>query len=142
MENENILEATTKDEMLECYPALVELRPHLTKETALVKIQTQQNEGYHLMYLKEQDTITSILGYRIINTLAWGKILYIDDLSTLPSYRNQGAASKLLDWSVKKAKSQGCEQLHLDTGFDRKDANRLYLKYNFNYNCQHMASIL
>ena len=137
-----IYEATTEKEILDCFPALHKLRPQLTQETTLVKVQAQQNEGYHLIYIKEKDLTVSVLGYRVINTLAWGKILYIDDLSTLPDYRNLGYASLLLDWSVQKAKSLGCDQLHLDTGFDRKEAQRLYLKYNFNFNCQHMAIFL
>jgi ribosomal protein S18 acetylase RimI-like enzyme len=144
MDNISIQEATTKKEILDCFPALLELRPQLTKESYIIKIQTMQNSGYHLMYAfnNKENTIPSILGYRIFENLAWGKIFYIDDLSTLPEHRHKGYASKLLEWSIDRARYNDCEQLHLDTSFDTKEAQRLYLKYNFNYSCQHMAIIL
>lgn len=144
MDNLNIREAITKQEILNCFPVLSELRPQLTQETYNVKVQAMQNTGYHLMYLQDNknELVTSILGYRVFENLAWGKIFYIDDLSTLPNYRQQGYASKLLEWSFDKAKSIACEQLHLDIGFESQEAQRLYLKYNFNFSCQHMASIL
>ena len=142
MENYHIQEATTKEEITECYPVVSILRPNLTIETWPVKVQLLQNEGYHLIYILSDKIVVSILGYRVFNNLAWGKIFYIDDLSTLPDYRNKGYASSLLEWAVDQAKNMGCEQLHLDTGFDRKDAQRLYLKYNFNFNSHHMAIIL
>ncbi len=144
MDDIKIYEATTKEEIIRCYPAVHQLRNHLTEEIYTVKVQSIRNSGYHLMYIPDESSekIVSIIGYRMFDNLAWGKIFYIDDISTLPEYRNKGYASKLLDWSIDKAKSDGCEQLHLDTGFDTQDAHRLYLKYNFNFNCHHMAIIL
>ncbi|NQY43999.1 MAG: GNAT family N-acetyltransferase [Legionellales bacterium] len=144
MDEVNIQEATTKEKITICYPVISILRNNLTEETFLAKIQTIRNSGYHLMYIPDQSSemVISVLGYRIFDNLAWGKIFYIDDISTLPAYRNKGFASKLLDWSIQKARNSGCEQLHLDAGFDKQDAHRLYLKYNFNFSCHHMAMIL
>lgn len=138
----NIQEANTKEEISLCYPVLLSLRSHLTLETTIVKVLAQQNEGYHLMYTSSDNIVTAILGYRIFNSLAWGKTFYIDDLATLPRFQKQGFASHLLEWSISRAQQLGCEQLHLDTGFDRKDAQRLYLKHNFNFASHHMAIIL
>ncbi|MEP7265402.1 MAG: GNAT family N-acetyltransferase, partial [Bacteroidota bacterium] len=73
--------------------------------------------------------------------LAWGKAIYIDDLTTHPSHRKKGYAKLLLDYVDEQAKLHGCEQVHLDSGCvpQRYDAHRLYLNYGFNITSHHFA---
>ncbi len=65
-------------------------------------------------------------GFRIGENLASGKHLYIDDLVTLPAVRSKGYGAALLAWLVELAKSEGAQQLHLDSGTERIDAHRFY----------------
>ena len=65
-------------------------------------------------------------GFRIGESLAWGRFLYIDDLVTLSSRRSRGFGAALLSWLVEFATKEGCDQLHLDSGIQRKDAHRFY----------------
>jgi len=70
----------------------------------------------------------AVAGFRVGHMLAWGRFLYVDDLSTLPQGRRRGYGRQLLDWLGEEAERLGCDQLHLDSGVgpDRIDAHRLY----------------
>lgn len=85
-----IKEAISEEEIIACYPVIIELRPHLRNENELVtKVKLQNESGYRLMYIKDEETnkVASIAGIRITHYLYTGKTLYIDDLCTLPSAR-------------------------------------------------------
>jgi GNAT superfamily N-acetyltransferase len=78
----------------------------------------------------------------VAHYLAWGKVLYIDDLVTHPDEKNKGMGGALLDWLLEQAKQQACDEVHLDTGFQRHDAHRLYLNKGFKLACHHMSVAL
>lgn len=84
----------------------------------------------------------AVAGFRLMETLASGRILYIDDLSTLPEYRRQGLALELLTWVFGEAGRLGCGQVHLDSGVgpQRFDAHRLYHSAGFSITSHHFAA--
>lgn len=92
-----------------------------------------------MLVLRHEGAIKSAAGFRFSEFFAWGKILYIDDLTTLASARGNGFAENLLDWIIDYAKSCGCIGVHLDTGYARHNAHRLYLRKKFQLNNHHMA---
>jgi GNAT superfamily N-acetyltransferase len=72
--------------------------------------------------------VCCVAGYRVSRNLAWGEFLYVDDLVTDEATRSHGFGKALLAWLVDEARRQGCAQLHLDSGMQRKDAHRFYLR--------------
>ena len=74
--------------------------------------------------------------------MAWGKILYLDDLITDPNKLKRGYAGALLDWLEEVGKQNGCDELHLDTGPQRLDAHRLYHKKAWQISSYHMSKAL
>jgi GNAT superfamily N-acetyltransferase len=78
-------------------------------------------------------------GFRFAEFFAWGKILYIDDLITIPEEKKRGYAGKLLDWLIAYAQNHQCNGVHLDTGYTRHDAHRLYLRKGFQLSGHHLA---
>ncbi|MGG1574674.1 GNAT family N-acetyltransferase [Fictibacillus sp. NRS-1165] len=54
------------------------------------------------------------------------KHIFVYDLVTLADYRSKGCGEKLLDYVHHWAKEQGCEFATLESGIQRKDANRFY----------------
>lgn len=86
--------------------------------------------GYRLVgaFLPQREQAVAVAGFRLGDSLAWGRYLYVDDLSTAPEARRQGHGGALLDWLAQEARRLGCGQLHLDsgTGPERFDAHRLY----------------
>jgi GNAT superfamily N-acetyltransferase len=85
-----------------------------------------------------------VAGFRAGHSLAWGRHLYVDDLSTLPAARRRGHGRALLDWLVEEGRRLGCDQLHLDSGvgLDRADAHRLYLNAGLVIASHHFARLL
>jgi GNAT superfamily N-acetyltransferase len=113
------------------FEAMHALRPHLADEAEFVRRvdERQRPQGYRLVAAVEDDgTISAVAGFRVLEMLADGRVLYVDDLSTLPAARRRGHARALLDWCVDEASRAGCDALHLDSGVgpDRQDAHRLY----------------
>jgi len=114
-------------------PALAALRPHLGDPGRIVELvdRVQRPDGYRLVAAFEQgvEEAVAVAGFRIAHMLAWGKYLYVEDLSTMPEARGRGHARRLLRWLAAEAGREGCDQLHLDSGFgpERADAHRLYL---------------
>lgn len=125
-----------------CFQVFAALRPHLDREAFLAQVLRQQAQGYRIVALRDQGQVCSAAGFRLCEFLAWGRILYIDDLSTLPQHRGKGHAGRLLDWLVAHADQQRCAAVHLDTGYARHDAHRLYLSKGFQLSSHHMAKSL
>ena len=126
-----------------CFEVFRELRPHLKDQNSfLLQVYTQQKEGYTLAAIFEEDQAAACIGYRVMTTLSWGKILYIDDLITRDPFRKKGYGGKLLDHAIDEAKTLGCTQVHLDTGFTRHAAHRVYLNRGFQLNCHHLSFLI
>ncbi len=129
-------------ELVACFPAFLELRPHLTQEAFLEQVRRQQAQGYRIVAVQAGEQVPSAAGYRFAEFLAWGKVLYVDDLTTLAAARGQGHGGVLLDWLVGHAREQGCNAVHLDSGHQRHAAHRLYLNKGFVLSSHHMALAL
>jgi len=131
--------AESDAEIESCYPAFAALRPHLRPEEFLPRVRRQEEQSYRILALRHEGSIPSAAGFRIAEFLAWGKVLYIDDLTTLPEARGKGFAAALLDRLIGHAREAGCDAVHLDTGYGRHAAHRLYLNRGFELACHHMA---
>jgi GNAT superfamily N-acetyltransferase len=130
------------DALLRCFSVFKFLRPHLDQAEFLRRVRVQMNEGFAIAYVESNDEIIAAAGYRIAHFLAWGKVLYVDDLITHPDKKRLGLGGALIDWLIAEGKSHLCDEIHLDTGFQRFDAHRLYLNKGFQLNCHHMARTL
>ncbi len=99
--------------------------------------------GYRLTgaFTPGRETAVAVAGFRVGNSLAWGRYLYVDDLSTAADARREGHAGTLLDWVIDEAQKLGCGQLHLDsnTGAERFDAHRLYHNHGLAIYSHHFA---
>ena len=130
----------THDEIVQSFDAFLELRPHLrSKEIFVAQVMEQYKEGYEIIAAHEQDEVVACIGFRFLTTLAWGKILYIDDLITKEKTRGKGYGKILLDHVIQIAREHLCKEVHLDTGYARHAAHKVYLKQGFEFNCHHLA---
>lgn len=111
-----------------CFPVMRELRTHITEEDEFVRrVQRQQGEGYLLAYLESAGEVRACAGYRYLEMLYAGKMIYVDDLVTRAADRSGGFGGQIFDWLMQEARAHGCDQLHLDSGVQRFDAHRFYL---------------
>lgn len=111
-----------------CFPVMVQLRTKLSKEEFITRVNRQQQFGYKLAYLEENGEIISLAGFRIFEALATGKSLYVDELVTDEKHRSKGYGETIFDWLVDFAKKEQCKVLQLDSGVQRFDAHRFYMK--------------
>lgn len=133
---------SSDDELAACFPAFLTLRPHLSLDAFKQQVRRQQTQGYRIVAVRTGEQVLSAAGYRFAEYLAWGKVLYIDDLTTLESARGHGHAGALLDWLIDQAREQGCNAVHLDSGYQRHAAHRLYLNKGFALSSHHLALTL
>ena len=139
-EEVGIQRALTEEQIRSCHRVMQQLRLHLTDEQAFVEqVQRQLAEGYHLAYCQDRGEARAIAGFRFLEFLAWGKVLYIDDLITDSGARKNGHGGKLLKWVIEQGKQAKCDQIHLDSGPQRHDAHRLYLNHGFKIIGHHFA---
>lgn len=118
--------AITDTEIAACYPVMRELRPHLVEDEFIFRIRSQESTGYRLVFVQESEGLVAVAGFRVGESLSWGQFLYVDDLVTLPAHRSKGYGAKLLAWLEEYAAKEGCQQIHLDSGMQRKEAHRFY----------------
>lgn len=121
-----IREVTTDEEIARCYPVMRQLRPHLIEEEFVPTVRGQFGGGYRLVYLESHATVQAVAGFRILENLASGRVLYVDDLVTDADARSQGHGAGLLIWLLDRAREEGCDTFELDSGVQRADAHRFY----------------
>ena len=126
------------------FEAMRALRAHLADEAEFVRRvdDLQRPQGYRLVAVVEGDgSVRAVAGFRLLEMLAYGRVLYIDDLSTLPSARRRGYGRALLDWCAGEAQRTDCAALQLDlnVGPEREDAHRLYFNTGMRISSYHFT---
>lgn len=122
-----IYRAQSEAEIAACYAVVQELRPHLSLADFMDRVGRQREMyGYKLVYAMAADKVAAVAGYRVVESLSWGRAFYVDDLITAGAFRRQGYGGTLCDWLLREAKTLLCQQFHLDSGVQRHDAHRLY----------------
>ena len=127
--------------------ALLALRPHFeTAEAVARRAEEQRAEGYRLAAVIVSGELESpaVAGFRIARNLAWGRHLYVDDLSTLPAARGRGYGAALMEWLIEQARAEDCAELHLDSGVgpERESAHRLYFGSRLRIASYHFTRVL
>ncbi|MBI4717795.1 MAG: GNAT family N-acetyltransferase [Planctomycetes bacterium] len=131
--------ADSDAEVTRCFPVVQELRPHLESESFRAQVRRQMKAGYSLVFLEVAGEIQALAGFRFGEFLAWGRILYVDDLVTRKAAQSHGYGGALFDWLVARAEAEDCDQLHLDSGVQRFAAHRFYLKHGMDITSHHFA---
>ena len=135
-----ITKAETDEQIQSCYKVMAQLRPHIKENEFLNKIRQQTENGYQLVYMLKDSVIVAVAGFHLGQNLAWGKYLYVEDLVTDQDLRSSGLGKRLLNWLHDEARKNNCEQLHLDSGVQRKGAHRFYEREGLTFASHHYLS--
>ena len=123
-------------------PVLQELRPHLTQESLEQVLREGTPQGLRFTAVFRDGRCLAVAGWRVVaNTSALRK-LYVDDLSTTGTARSSGVGAALLDELRSRARAEGCHVLDLDSGVQRHDAHRFYLRERMEITSHHFAQRL
>ena len=136
---ETITLADTDAAIAACFPVMLQLRPNLTPEEFVPRVRQQQAEGYRLAYLADDGGVRSVAGFRIMGRMHCGRTLYVDDLVTDAAARSRGYGDRLFDWLVAQARAAECEMFLLDSGTQRVDAHRFYLRKRMRISAFHFS---
>jgi GNAT superfamily N-acetyltransferase len=125
--------------------ALLELRPQYRDTATLVARvdDVLRPGGYRLAGSFEpgSEEAVAAAGFRVTETIAWGRAFYVDDFVTLPEARRRGHADALFAWLDEEAARLACDQFHLDSGVgpEREDAHRFYFRHGLRITSYHFA---
>jgi GNAT superfamily N-acetyltransferase len=120
--------AESDTQILSCFPTLSQLRPHLELDQFLDQVRRQQQQGYQLVYMDVEGLSVAVAGFRVSESLFAGKFMYVDELVVDEEVRSKQYGQIVFNWLIAYAKQQSCQQLHLDSGVQRFDAHRFYLR--------------
>jgi GNAT superfamily N-acetyltransferase len=117
-----------------------QLRPRLAAEQDfLARVRRQQQQGYLLACVEEQGQAVCVAGFRLLENLAWGRFLYVDDLVTDEAAHSRGHGEAMLNWLIEYARREDCDELHLDSGVQRFGAHRFYLNHRMDITAHHFG---
>ena len=122
-----IKELLSKDEILEAFSVMQQLRTHLDEQTYLdLVLEAQEKDSYRMYALVNDHKIVAVVGFKPMITLYYGRFVWVCDLVTDMNDRSKGYGEQLLTYVHKWAEENKYEQVALSSGLQRKDAHRFY----------------
>jgi GNAT superfamily N-acetyltransferase len=133
-----VAEAVTEEQIASTFDVMAALRPHLDRATYVAAVTRMMGTGFRLAALRAAgERVVAVTGFRVSESLAWGRYLYVDDLVTADSERSRGYGKLLFEWLKDRARAAGCGELHLDSGVFRHGAHRFYLRERMDITSYH-----
>ena len=121
--------AETDADIERTYDVMVQLRPHIPREGYVDRIRRMQTAGFLLAMVEYDGAVTTAAGFRIMEQLVVGRVLYVDDLITDENLRSSGHGGQMLQWLRDYAKAENCASFELDSGVWRAQAHRFYFRH-------------
>jgi GNAT superfamily N-acetyltransferase len=138
-----VLKITTDEQILSTREVMRQLRPNVAADEYMATVRRMmEQDGYQLIALYDGAAVRAVAGYRFMEMLYCGKIMYVDDLNSDEAYRSKGYGKELMDWLKTEARAHGCGQLHLDSGVQREETHRFYFLERLTINCYHFRVML
>ncbi|MER2089638.1 MAG: GNAT family N-acetyltransferase [Sporosarcina sp.] len=117
----------SRDEIVEAYPIMKQLRTHLDEVTYLELVcEAQEKDRYQLFALKSEGVIVAVIGFKPMITLYYGRFIWVCDLVTDTTKRSSGYGEKLLNYVHEWAQENSYESVALSSGLQRVNAHRFY----------------
>ena len=122
-----IKELHSKNEILEAFPIMKQLRKHLDEEAYLdLVLEAKEKDRYKMFALIDEGEIVAVTGFKPMITLYYGRFVWVCDLVTDTNMRSKGYGEKLLTYVHEWAKENNYESIALSSGIQRTDAHRFY----------------
>lgn len=113
-----------------------QLRPQLPADYA-AKMQRVFAQGGRMVIAAEGDAVLGIAVWRCFENTHQGMQVYVDDLVADDAHRSQGLGAALIEWLSARARMLSATALALDSGTQRRDAHRFYLRERFDITSFH-----
>lgn len=137
-ENVTVDRIESDEDILSTSEVMRQLRPHIAPNDYLPRVRRMMDsQGFRLAAVRDNGVVRAVAGYRYMEMLYCGHILYVDDLITDERGRSKGYGKRLLDWLREEARAKKCDELHLDSGVQREHAHRFYFRENLTITAYH-----
>ena len=134
----NIEHAESDEQITSTFEVMRQLRPHLVREEYVPRIRAlMSSDGFRLAFLVDEGEVRAVAGYRYMNMLYCGRLLYVDDLVADERVRSRGYGARLLGWLKDEGRRQGCSELQLISRVVREQAHRFYFREGLGIECFH-----
>ena len=132
--------AVTDEQILATREVMLQLRPHIAPDQYLGRVRRlMETERFHLLAAMEDGVVRAVAGFRFMDMLYCGRILYVDDLVTDQAARSAGWGTRLMEWMRWRAEAEECAELHLDSRVTRARAHRFYFRQGMEITAFHFA---
>lgn len=126
MAEPKIRELVPREEWLDAFPVMKQLRTHLDEETYLEYLEQMTADGYRLFGLFSNGELAALAGVDIVTNMYYGRHLWVFELVTDSDHRSRGFGERLFRYLREWAEMKGCEKIALSSGLQRDDAHRFY----------------
>lgn len=138
-----IVISTTDEQIGATYDVMVQLRPHIARAEYVPFVQRLiANERFSLAALSDDGVVRAVAGYRVMEMLYCGRMMYIDDLVTDERVRSRGYGKALIDWLKAEARRLSCTEVQLISRVTREEAHRFYFREDFGIEAFHFRATL
>jgi GNAT superfamily N-acetyltransferase len=120
--------AVSDADLLACFPVMRQLRTHLVEAQFVETVHRMHAIGFQIAMRTHEDRVMAVAGFRIIENLHTGRILYVDDFVTDETARSAGHGKALLRWLMDYGRDHRCLAFELDSGTHRHGAHKFYLR--------------
>ena len=121
------------------YPVLHELRTELSEQAFQDLYEEGYGEGYRVVGLFDDGECRAAAGYHLSHGFMHGRFMYVDDLVTADAHRSKGYGRAMNEHLFEIARRHGCNTVQLDSGTQRKDAHRFYLRERYDITSFHFS---
>lgn len=121
-----IAELKDKNELLQAFPLIKQLRKDLTEESYIDLLTEMSKQGYTLFVLYAEGKIVCAAGVIYKVNFYNRRHVFVYDLVTDSLYRSQGYGEKMLTFIHQWAKERGAEYVALESAIQREEAHRFY----------------
>jgi GNAT superfamily N-acetyltransferase len=134
---------TSESDLRAIWPLVSQLRPEFDEDRFVAQMLRQIGEGCRATVLfDERGEPRAFACWRVMEMLAVGKHVYVDDLVVDTTVRSRGYGKAMLDWLKAEARRLGCARLQLDSGTHRQDAHAFYLREGLRIEAFHFGIAL
>ena len=118
-----------------------QLRAGLPADYA-AKMQRVFAQGGRMVVAADGDAVLGVAVWRVYENTYNDVQVYVDDLVTDDTRRSTGVGRALIDWLTARAQMLSASKLTLDSGTQRVDAHRFYLRERFHITAFHFEKKL
>lgn len=130
--------ADSDEQIAAAFPVMRQLRPHLAEHEFVARIRSlMASDGFRLAVLTDDGEVRAVAGYRYMDMLYCGRLLYVDDLVADERVRSRGYGGQLLRWLEAEARAHDCTELQLISNVVRESAHRFYFREGLGIECFH-----